>query len=352
MMFGWLKRREKRDLTQITSDRAITAAFGSTDTADVTGTSAATTAATFMGRAFAAASVMPSVERTGLSPAVLADIGAAFVTAGESVWMLSVEGGRVKLYRAASWDIEGGPFEQRYHLRIPGPTRQIDRVIPSEGVIHARVNTSTIAPFRGRSPLELAGFSASALANAERQLSQELSGSVGRLIPAPLDQLDQDDAEGNNPLDELETSIANLKGRSALVPSMSGGWKDTLGGNVGDWRSQRIGADPPASVVELRRDGHAHMLAAAGIPPGLFDAKEASGLRESLRQFLHLTVSPLARVLETEASEKLGVPVTFDFTATHASDVQGRARAAKALVDAGFSLAEAAAASGILQPES
>ena len=351
-MFGWLKRRERRDFTVTSTDRAVAAAFGSTDTADVTGTSAATTAMGFMGRSFAAAAVMPSVERTGLNPAVLAEIGAAFVSAGESVWLIEVVNGRVKLYRAASWDLEGGPFEQTYRVTIPGPTRQVDRVVPSEGVLHPRINCSTIAPFRGRSPLELAGFSASALANAERQLSQELSGSVGRLIPAPLDQLDQDDAEGNNPLDELETSIANLKGRSALVPSMSGGWKDTQGGNVGDWRSQRIGADPPDSVVELRRDGHAQMLAAAGVPPGLFGAQEATGLREALRQFLHTTVSPLARVLETEASEKLGVPVEFDFTALNASDVQGRARAAKALVDAGFSLAEAAAASGILQPES
>ena len=344
-------RRERRDFTITSTDRAIAAAFGNTDQADVTGTAAATAAMGITGRAFAAAAVMPSVERTGLSPAVLAEIGAAFVTAGESVWLIDVVNGRVKLFRAASWDIEGGPFEQRYRLTIPGPTRQVDRTVPAEGVFHPRINCSTIAPFRGRSPLQLAGFSASALANVERQLSQELSGSVGRLIPAPLDQLDQDDASGNNPLDALEASLANLKGKSALVPSMSGAWKDTPGGNVGDWQSRRIGADPPASVVELRRDGHAQMLAAAGVPPGLFDSQEASGLRESLRQFLHTTVAPLARVLESEASEKLAAAVALDFTALHASDVQGRARAFKSMVDGGMALTDAAAASGILMPE-
>ena len=269
--------------------------------------------------------------------------------------MIDVTAGRVRLYRAASWDIEGGPFEQRYRVTIPGPTRQRDFSVPGETILHARVNCSVIAPFKGRSPLETSGFSASALANAERQISEELSGSVGRLIPAPLDQLAKppgDTSSSPDPLDELEASLANLKGRSALVPSMSGGWKDTQGGNVGDWRSVRIGADVPASVVELRKDGYMQMLSAAGVPPGIFAAEEATGLREALRQFLHTTISPLARILETEASEKLGVPVVFDFTALHASDVQGRARAFKSMVDGGMALADAAAASGILQPES
>ena len=350
-MFNLFRKRERRDFTVTSTDRAVAGAFGNADMADVVGTAAATAAAGIIGRAFAAASVIPSVERTGLTPAVLTEIGSAFITAGESVWLLEVMGGRVKLYRAASWDIEGGPFDQRYRVTIPGPTRQVDRIVPAEGILHPRVNCSSPAPYRGRSPLELAGFSAKALANAERQLSEELSGPVGRLIPAPLDTLDRVDDEGNSPLDQLESTLAVLKGRSALVPSMSRDWKDVQGGSVGDWQSRRIGADPPESVVKLRMDGHEQILAACGVPPGIFSSAEATGLRESLRQFLHVTIGPLARVLETEASEKLGVKVALDFTALHASDVQGRARAFKAMVDGGMSLADAAAASGILQPE-
>ena len=66
------------------------------------------------------------------------------------------------------------------------------------------------------------------------------------------------------------------------------------------------------------------MLAAAGIPPGLFASREATGLRESLRQCLHLCISPHARVLESEAREKLQADVKLDFTAIAASDIQGR----------------------------
>ena len=344
-------RREKRDFTVVSTDRAIAAAFGNTDTADVAGTAAATTAMGIMSRSFAAAAVLPSVERTGLTPSVLAEIGASFVAAGESVWLIDVVNGRVKLYRAASWDIEGGPFDQLYRVTIPGPTRQIDRTVPADGVLHPRINCSASAPYKGRSPLQLAGFSAKALANAERQLSEEFSGPVGRVLPAPLDSLQGQDANGNSPLDELVGDLANLKGGTAVVPSMAKDWADLAGGSAPNWQSRRIGAEPPLSVVQARGEGHSHLLASCGVPPGLFETRDAGAARESLRMFLHTTVSPWARVLESEAREKLNAAVTLDFVALHASDVQGRARAARALVQAGFSLAEAAAASGILQPE-
>ena len=352
-MWPFGRKPEKRDFTQITSDRAVATAIGNTDFADVTGTAAATAASGIVGRAFAAAAVKPSVQRTGLSPRVLAEVGAAFITAGESVWAIDVEGGMVRLFRASSWDVQGdGPTGWRYQLVLPGPTGQIVRAIPAEGVFHPRVNCSAMAPHRGRSPLELSGFSAKALAGAERQLSEELSGPVGRLIPAPLDQLDQEDAGGNSPLDELESSLANLRGRSALVPSMSAQWRDAAsGGNVGDWTSRRIGADPPASVVALRKDGHNALLSAAGVPPGIYEANDATGLRESLRQFLHVTIAPLARILQDEGTEKLAVPVELDFTALHASDVQGRGRAFKSMTDGGMSVADAQRAAGLLHPE-
>ena len=215
--------------------------------------------------------------------------------------------------------------------------------MPSEGVLHPRINTPAAEPHRGRSPLALAGFSAKALANAERQLAEELSGPVGRLIPAPLDTL------GPEATDDLETSLAGLRGRPALVPSMSREWTGAAGTRVTDWQSHRLGADPPDSVVKLRADGHNAMLAATGVPPQLFAAgSQANASREALRQFLHVTVSPIARIIEVEATEKLSAQVTLDFTALHASDVQGRARAFQSLVAGGMDITQAAAASGIL----
>ena len=69
-------------------------------------------------------------------------------------------------------------------------------------------------------------------------------------------------------------------------------------------------------------------------------------LRESLRQFLHLSVGPLARRLERELSNKLDADVQLDFTRLQASDIQGRARSAATLVKAGMTIDEALVAAG------
>ena len=89
-------RTERRDFTQITSDRALNAAIGNTALADATSTAAAAIAMGIYGRTFAAAEVAPSVERTGLTAHVLNQIGQSLISAGESVWLIDVVGGMVK----------------------------------------------------------------------------------------------------------------------------------------------------------------------------------------------------------------------------------------------------------------
>ncbi len=343
------RRQATQDYTRAVVDRIL--ALHTPGQVDVGMTAAAAAAAGVISRSFAAAAVSPGVARTGLTPSVLAEIGAALVYAGESVWLIDVADDGVSLLRASSWDVTGdGPRNWRYRLSLSGPSGTLERVAPETQVLHPRANVHATEPHRGRSALALAGFSAEALANAERQLSEELSGPVGRLIPAPLDQLEGGDDEETDPLTELETSLANLKGRSALVPSMQREWTGQTGGpSQGDWTSRRIGADPPASVVQLRKDGHNAVLAAAGVPPMMFsEGGQAQASREALRQFLHMTVAPLARLLETESTAKLAVPVQLDFTALHASDVQGRARSFQSLVGGGMDVERAARLSGLL----
>ena len=63
-------------------------------------TAAVAAASGLWGRCFAMAAVDPSEQRTGLTGAVLADIGRAFVETGESVWLIEVRGGQVTLTRA------------------------------------------------------------------------------------------------------------------------------------------------------------------------------------------------------------------------------------------------------------
>ena len=106
-------------------------------------------------------------------------------------------------------------------------------------------------------------------------------------------------------------------------------------------------------MVELRQAAHDSVLSAAGVPAALFSARsDATGAREALRQFLHSTLQPLAALVAVEARAKLDPGVTFDFSRLMAADIQGKARSAKALVDAGFSLEQAAAMAGFYRGRS
>ena len=56
------------------------------------------------------------------------------------------------------------------------------------------------------------------------------------------------------------------------------------------------------------------MLAAAGVPPSLFvDDADGTAQREGLRRYHMGVVVPMARLLETELTEKMGASVSLKF---------------------------------------
>ena len=119
-----------------------------------------------------------------------------------------------------------------------------------------------------------------------------------------------------------------------MVETTSAGWAEgRAAAPAGDWAVRRLGANPPASLVELRRDVEVSILGACGVPPGLVvSGADGTGQRESWRRFLHGSVQPVARLVEHELSEKLDAPVTLSFARLGASDISGRARAWRSLV--------------------
>ena len=94
-MWPFGKRENRADYTQAVVDRIVATATGGNGEANVGATAAATAAGGIFARSFASATIAPSVERTGLTATVLADMGGAFVFAGESVWLIEVTGSRV-----------------------------------------------------------------------------------------------------------------------------------------------------------------------------------------------------------------------------------------------------------------
>ena len=103
-----------------------------------------------------------------------------------------------------------------------------------------------------------------------------------------------------------------------------------------DYQPQRFGASPPEGLVTLRNDVEASLLAAAGVPNAIANA-DGTRLRESFRQFLFSTISPVADVALSELRVKLDSPdLALDFDRMAAQDTAARMRSLKAGREAGL----------------
>ena len=72
-------------------------------------------------------------------------------------------------------------------------------------------------------------------------------------------------------------------------------------------------------------------------------------MRDTDRQFLHLTLKPIAEMVSEELAEKLGVPgLEFHFEDLSAADVVGRSKAFATLKEAGVDAEEAKRLSGLV----
>ena len=201
------------------------------------------------------------------------------------------------------------------------------------------------------SPLGSASCTAGALATLEQRLAEELSASVGSLLPVPQDG-GADDAE--DPLKDLKQDLRGLRGRMAIVETVRAGWGEgASAGPARDLVPHRVGASPPQSIGALREQLRADVLEACGIPGGLVSTRsDGTGRREDYRRLAHGNLIPQSRIWATEISQKLNVPPpVFDLSAMYASDQVGRVAAFSKLVQSGVSIADASVQAGILGNE-
>ena len=294
-------------------------------------------AAAAFARAFAGATVEPAGARTAaLTPALLSSIGRRLITSGESVHVIDVAGGTVRLAECSSWNVTGtarGPW--RYQVTVTGPSETETRWVPADSVIHARYAVSHVEPWRGLSPLTLAGITGRLAVALETALRDEAGGPVGNLIPLPVDAGGETDdpADDSDPFATLKTMIAKLAGRVGLVETTAAGYGEGRAAAPNeDWKPRRLGANPPGSLVDLRAAVEETVLSACGVPPGL--ARAAGGeSRESYRRWFAASVLPLAALVQSELRDKLDVPdLRLDFQSLAAADVHGRARAWRSLL--------------------
>ena len=272
-------------------------------------------------------------------------MGRALIRHGESLWAISVNDGRVVLTPSCSWDVSGGPLERtwRYSLEFAGPSGSATVNLPSESVLHFRFGSDPDRPWVGTSPLGFAASSAASAAGLEQRLSEELGGPVAHLLPIP-----QDGGDGtvDDPLASLRNDISNAKGGTVMLETTSAAWGEGRGvAPAQDWKAHRLGAAPPDVLAKLRAEGAAAIIATCGVPPSLATSNsDGSAQKESFRRFVASSVRPKALEIASQLSEKLERPISFNFDELRADDIVGRARVVKSLVDAGFTVKNAAQA--------
>ena len=346
-MFRWLKERRaaNADADAVLAEllRQQAAAGGTVASSGV----AVEQAAGLWARAFASAKVEPETPATrSLTPSVLAHIGRMLALQGECVLVIDADERGLRLAIASAWQVLRG---WRYRVDVPMPERTATRTLPAEGVVHPRYAVKQDAPWKGLSPLAFAPNTGDLAGRVDLSLSREFRTPTGCVIFGS--------AEANPLTEEQAAKLGERLSQGHLV-SIGQSPRDVspATGYAGDagWLppnsnpvAGRIGPEPPASVSELRSGVSADILAAFGVPPTIY-APNAASAREGWREFLHGTIAPIGKLVAEELEAKLGAQgVRFDFHELQASDVSGRSRAFRSLVDAGMDIGEARKVAGV-----
>ena len=295
-----------------------------------------------VGRGFAASEVTgPDSLTRALTPGVLEMIGRALIRAGEVVFLIDTEAGRLRLVPAETHDVEGGPFseEWEYRLTLGGPSRTVTYdFVPAASVLHFRYAVDPARPWRGNGPVEVAALAGRLSAETVRALGDESSGPVGRLLGIPVDGADAT-VEG------LKADIKNAAGRVALLET--GDWGNAGGDAKVDLKAERFGAEPPASLVDLVDVSSREIYAACGFNAALWGGSQAASVREAWRLALFGVLSPLGRLVQAELQDKLEDTVEIDWQELRASDLSGRARSFQSMVGGGMEVERAAGLAGL-----
>ena len=336
-----LETRAENSYTDVLVAALVSRAQGKT-LAIPSATAALESCAGAVGRGFMAAEVMgrPMVAEA-LTPDCLEMVGRTLIRRGEMVYLIDLEGGRLRLLPADIWDVNGGPSPDswEYRVTLSGPSRTLthDHVSP-DSVLHFRYASDATRPWRGNSPLEIASLAGKLSAETARQLGEESSGPVGRLLGLPVDGADPT-------VIALRKDIAEMAGRVAMVET--GDW-DNAGAGAVDLETKRFGAEPPQPLVNLLDVASREVVSACGFHPALFQVGPAAAIREAWRLALFGVVSPLGRKVETELQAKLDPSIKLGWQELRASDLSGRARAFQSMVGGGMAVQEAIAISGLM----
>ena len=341
MPFNWTFGRNTEERARADTLADAVAVFNSQEPpGDVATVAALEAAAGTIGRAFAIAKVKPSDASlaTSLRGRALASIGRELIRTGDVVFDVATR------QFATSYEVSGGSADEdswayRFNLTVPDGSLEVVR--RGDEVYHFRY-ASQPDSVRGVGPLSAAAVTGSLAVIVEKRLEQEHHQASVSVLPftEPMGA-----ASGTANAKALGAALGESKLRKGqLVAVKSQLDRQGYGrSSSDDWSAKRLGANTPATTLELRRDITESVLAACGIPATLYTSA-GGGLREAWRAVLHGAILPLARIVEEEVRRKSGPLMpnfALDFSELQASDIQGRARALKSMIDAGVELERA-----------
>ncbi len=309
-------------------------------------TGALESAAGLVGRAFASCEISGDPMYTrALSPQVMEMIGRGLVRRGDLVFYLDTSDG-LHLLPAQTHSIDGGPMPSSwtYDVSLAGPGEQKTlRPVPAESVLHFRYGVDVETPWRGNAPLGVARSIGDLMAESLTYLTQESGKPRGAFLGTPKDGEDET-------ITALKADVKTAAGAMLFVESMQNNWES--GGNpAGDWGVKNFGPTVGAGMVETAKMARSEALGALGLNEALFMGADSAALRESWRLALFSLIGPLGSLVESELRAKLGENISLSWTELRASDLAGRARAFKTMVEAGKTVEEATQIAGLMLEE-
>ena len=315
--------------------RLVAAASG---VGDGSALAVAETAARLWAAGLSSATISPvNRQLSAVTPTFLANVGRSLCRRGESVHLIDVSGGLVRLVSCASWTVSGSddPASWRYRVTLSGPSSTRTVTLDADSVVHCRYAPDP--PWKGRCPLELAADTLRAAGLLESAVSEEFSFVQQQILSPRRNQNDYGLADSMSPdqLTKIVEAFSAHTGSGAFVVP-------------GDLEPRRLGPSPPESFIGIREGLEHSLLGAFGIPPSLVSATgNAGAMREGFRLVLHTLLKPLGALVAEELQAKLDPDAELDFTALRAGDITGSARAFGSLVTGGLTPKSAAEVVGL-----
>ena len=352
----WPWQREKRSTAQGYT-ASLTAAFEGSAVAGAEiaplATAALEAGAGLYSRCMAAAVVKadPAIERA-LTPSTLALIARNLIRRGEDHHLIYVRRGRIVLEPVGFAHAHGNgpdPMSWWYSATLYGPTDSRHETVPAASMLHTRYSVDASRPWLGVPPWAWASSTGAAIAAIERMIANEAAAPHGHLLAVPEAPQPGED-EDTKILDAFRSDLAKAKG-GTLVMERPANWEVDGPGASSQVRLESATYGLDRNLLDpLRTQTGRDVLSACGVPPTLFVANsDGTSQRESLRRFLHSSLVPMARIMETELRLKLDAPdLELDLTGLHAADITGRARAFGSLIKAGVAPQDAARNTGIV----